>query len=201
MLILLDAGHGGIIDGVYQTSGKRSPVWDDGSQLFEGEFNRWIANALAERLSVRGIPYVLISPEQRDVTLKTRVNRANSYADRECIFLSIHSNAGGGTGFEVFTTVGDTQSDPVAECLAKAFKAEFPEHRLRADMSDGDRDKEKNYYVLRKTAMPAVLTESFFMDTERECRDILLSTEGRTKIVNFHEAGIVNYINWKKRNP
>ena len=38
-LWILDNGHGGMIDGVYQTPGKRSPVWPDGTQLFEGEFN------------------------------------------------------------------------------------------------------------------------------------------------------------------
>jgi N-acetylmuramoyl-L-alanine amidase len=76
MLILLDAGHGGIINGKYQTPGNRSPKWSDGSQLFEGEFNRWIVNGIAERLSMMRIPYVLIAPEQRDITLKTRVNRA-----------------------------------------------------------------------------------------------------------------------------
>ena len=39
---ILDNGHGGIINGVYQTAGKRSPIWADGTQLFEGEFNRAI---------------------------------------------------------------------------------------------------------------------------------------------------------------
>ena len=33
---LLDPGHGGIIDGVYQTAGKRSPKFPDGSVLYEG---------------------------------------------------------------------------------------------------------------------------------------------------------------------
>ena len=40
-LWLFDNGHGGIIDGVYQTAGKRSPKWEDGTQLFEGEFNEY----------------------------------------------------------------------------------------------------------------------------------------------------------------
>ena len=45
-LWILDNGHGGMIDGVYQTPGKRSPVWPDGTQLFEGEFNRAIVDRL-----------------------------------------------------------------------------------------------------------------------------------------------------------
>ena len=35
--IILDAGHGGMINGKYQTKGKRSPVWEDGSVLYEGD--------------------------------------------------------------------------------------------------------------------------------------------------------------------
>ena len=43
---LLDPGHGGIIDGVYQTAGKRSPIFPDGSVLYEGEFNRSVVKHL-----------------------------------------------------------------------------------------------------------------------------------------------------------
>jgi hypothetical protein len=45
-LWIFDNGHGGIIDGVYQTAGKRSPLWPDGEILYEGEFNRSIVNRL-----------------------------------------------------------------------------------------------------------------------------------------------------------
>ena len=39
---LLDPGHGGIIDGVYQTAGKRSPIFPDGSVLYGRESQRLI---------------------------------------------------------------------------------------------------------------------------------------------------------------
>lgn len=58
MIVLLDNGHGGIVNGEYQTTGKRSPIWDDGSQLFEGEFNRAIVNRIIERLTSLNINYV-----------------------------------------------------------------------------------------------------------------------------------------------
>lgn len=190
MLILLDAGHGGIINGEYQTSGKRSPVWSDGSQLFEGEFNRAIVNRLSERLSLNSIPYVLISPEQRDVTLRTRVNRANNYKETPCLFISVHSNAGGGSGFEVFTSRGTTMSDAIADYFAEEFQAEFPDKPLRADLTDGDYDKDRNFVVLRDTSMPAVLTENFFMDNEDECKTLLMTAMGRDKIVDYHERAI-----------
>jgi len=45
---LLDPGHGGIIDGVYQTAGKRSPRFPDGSILYEGEFNRDVVKRIMQ---------------------------------------------------------------------------------------------------------------------------------------------------------
>ena len=48
--VILDAGHGGIINGNYQTPGKRSPVFSGGQQLFEGEFNRAVKARIKEKL-------------------------------------------------------------------------------------------------------------------------------------------------------
>ncbi|MDY6980034.1 MAG: N-acetylmuramoyl-L-alanine amidase [Pseudomonadota bacterium] len=191
MIVLLDNGHGGLIAGEYQTPGKRSPVWEDGSQLFEGEFNRAIVSGIVQQLTRETIPYVVLTPEYRDVTLETRVKRANRYFGNEpCFFLSIHANAGGGRGFEVFTSPGDTLSDPIATIVGEEYQHVFPERPLRADYRDGDLDKERRFYVLTRTRMPAVLTENFFMDNEEECRTILMSEEGRQRIVDYHVNAI-----------
>ena len=45
--IILENGHGS------QTPGKRSPIWGDGSQLLEWEFNRDIVRRIAAMLKVR----------------------------------------------------------------------------------------------------------------------------------------------------
>jgi N-acetylmuramoyl-L-alanine amidase len=190
-LWLLDNGHGGVIDGLYQTEGKRSPAWDDGSILYEGEFNRSIVNRLIELLTRERINYVNIAPELEDVSLNERVSRANAYHDQnECIYLSIHANAGGGHGYEVYTSPGQTDSDKVATVFFDEFKNEFPDTRMRSDTLDGDVDKEANYYVLKKTRMPAILTENFFMDNEQECREYLMSRKGRDRIARAHYAAI-----------
>ncbi len=191
MIVLLDNGHGGLINGKYQTAGKRSPIWSDGSQLFEGEFNRAIVNRLIERLTVLGIPYVNMVPELKDISLSTRVKRANAIEGDNVFYLSIHSNAGGGNGFEVFTSRGTTKSDGIATIFGQEFQKEFPSKRLRADYSDGDLDKEANFTVIKKTRMPAVLTENFFMDNEEECKQILMTKNGRDKIAEFHINSIL----------
>ena len=112
MIYLLDAGHGGMIGGVYQTPGKRSPVWGDMPQLFEGVFNREIVSMLHDALGKAGISSIVMVPEQRDVRLYDRVIRVNALAAKtKVILLSMHANAGGGTGWEAWTSIGDTKSD------------------------------------------------------------------------------------------
>ncbi len=190
MVVLLDNGHGGLINGEYQTPGKRSPIWDDGNQLFEGEFNRAIVNGVIQALTFQKIPYVVITPEIKDITLKTRVKRANGYDPGQSFFVSVHSNAGGGKGFEVYSSPGATKSDAIATIFGEEFQAVFPDRKLRTDYSDGDLDKERAFYVLKKTSMPAVLTENFFMDNEEECRHLLMTTAGRQKIIDYHVRAI-----------
>ena len=85
--VLLDAGHGGMINGLYQTSGKRSPVWEDGSVLYEGEFNRAIKSRLMEMLQMDGINYVDINPQQVDLSLEDRVDYANVYRENSIYFV------------------------------------------------------------------------------------------------------------------
>ena len=191
MTVLLDNGHGGLINGAYQTPGKRSPVWNDGSQLFEGEFNRAIVNGIIERLTQLKIPYVNLAPEYRDVRLETRVKRANTYPRNGSFYLSVHANAGGGNGSEVFTSPGDTKSDRIATIFGKEYKTSFPDRRLRTDFSDGDLDKERRFYVLTRTRMPAILTENFFMDNEEECKSILMTSNGRNTIIQYHVNAIL----------
>lgn len=164
---ILDAGHGGIIGGQYQTGGKRSPNWRFGT-LYEGAFNRWMVNLLMRELDYARVPYYHVSPELRDVTLQTRVNRANAISDLDgdAYLLSIHANAGGGTGLEGFTYYGQTESDYIAEEFLQGLKDEFEPRgwRMRSDVIDGDLDKESSFFVLKYTSCPAFLLECGFMD-------------------------------------
>ena len=134
---------------------------------------------------------MVITPEYRDVTLETRVKRANQYYGNEpCCFISVHANAGGGRGFELFTSPGETLSDPIATIIGEEYQKVFPDRPLRADYRDGDLDKERRFYVLTRTRMPAVLTENFFMDNEDECRNILMTDAGRRQIIDYHVNAI-----------
>ena len=52
---------------------------------------------------------------------------------------------------------------------------------------------EADFYILRHTTAPAVLTENFFMDSHPDCA-FLLSPEGQSAIINFHVTGILRYL-------
>ena len=192
-LWLLDNGHGGMVNGVYQTEGRRSPLWQDKNQLFEGEFNRAIVSRLAELCALNHIRYTLITPEDDNISLRERVRRANAWCNIEpdCILISVHANAGGGSGFEIFTSPGETKSDGIADIFFKHFAAAFPDDRMRIDVSDGDNDKESAFTILTDTAMPAILPESFFYDNERECKEYLLKPEGRDRIAKAYFNAII----------
>lgn len=193
MKILLDNGHGN------DTPGKRSPLWPDGRQLFEYEFNRDIARRIQAALLACGVDSERIVDESCDVPLTERVRRVNALVcqvgSQDCLLLSIHANAGGGTGWEAWTSRGQTAADPYATIFYQEAARAFPEKTIRRDTTDGDPDKEQDFYLLKHTLCPAVLTENFFMDNSDDCA-LLLSEKGRQRVADMHIAALVRCIDY-----
>lgn len=189
-VVILDNGHGGMINGVYQTAGKRSPNWEKGV-LYEGVFNRVIIDKVAKELDKICIPYIVLVPEQEDISLAKRVERINKYyaINNNVWLLSQHSNAGGGRGFEAFTSIGKTKSDAFAETILVNLAQDFQNIPMRWDLSDGDKDKESDFYIIKKSKCPAVLVESLFMDNPVDY-DLLWSEAFRDKIVKSYVKSI-----------
>lgn len=182
--IILENGHGS------QTPGKRSPIWGDGSQLFEWEFNRDIVRRIAAMLKADGVKFEILVPEETDVSLPERCRRANViHADcgNNAVLFSVHGNAGGGTGWECYTSVGQTKADAIATVLCEEAEKEFAPDgwKMRFDYIDGDPDKESQFYILKHTVCPAVLSENFFFDNEKDCR-FMMSDAGRERIAKVH---------------
>jgi N-acetylmuramoyl-L-alanine amidase len=189
-LIILDNGHGS------DTPGKRSPKWGDGSQLFEYEFNRDVVKRISRRLDADGIEYKILVPESNDIPLPERCKRANVlhyHYNGNTVLISVHANAGGGTGWECYTSRGNTEADRYATILFNAATKSFPNRKMRADYSDGDPDRESQFYILAHTVCPAILSENFFMDNEADCRYIM-SGEGRQRVAEMHAAAIKKMI-------
>lgn len=190
MKVLIDNGHGS------NTPGKCSP---DG-RLREYAYTREIAERLVMELRKNGIDAERIVKEEIDVPLAERCRRVNEYKASEAILVSIHCNAAGNgsdwmsaRGWEAWTSVGKTKADKLATCLYEDAEHCLPGMNMRKDMADGDLDKESQFYILRHTNCPAVLTENLFQDN-REDVEFLLSEEGKRAIVSLHVWGIMKYL-------
>ena len=133
-----------------------------------------------------------------------RVRRVNAacflLGKQNVILVSIHVNAAGNgtkwlnaTGWSVFTCSGQTESDKLAECLCESAIKNFPGRRIRTDMSYGDMDWEEEFYILRKSWCPAVLTENFFMDNPQDL-DYLQTRSGKQAIIDTHVESITEYL-------
>ncbi|MDZ4655805.1 MAG: cell wall-binding repeat-containing protein [Coriobacteriia bacterium] len=116
--------------------------------------------------------------------LQARCDKANTWeAD---IFISIHNNAGGGTGTETFynswNTITETgPSKTLATYLQKEIVASAGTYDRRVD--------DVGYYVIRWANMPAALVEVAFLDNDAE-RALLLTPAFRHSVA----VGIANAI-------
>lgn len=183
--IFLDAGHGGVSpSGKYTTAPSKMAEHLNSdvpmhyrNYFYEGVKNRHYCDIIYKKLVERGINVVKVYHEYKDTSLKQRVDLANNYHSyiQSGFYFSEHSNAfnGRARGYCVYTSKGNTQSDVFAERLLDMYKQQFPEMQLRVDMSDSDQDWESNFYVLRNTSMPAILTENLFFDNLQDAKILL----------------------------
>ena len=215
-IILLDPGHGGVIDGVYQTPGKRA-YFKDGelmsfdidvnerektcdSKIYEGEVNRIIVSMIHNCLNYLGVVSQIIVPNPQDESLRNRVSIVNKlcamYGSENVILLSVHSNgwkAGSAHGVSFYTSIGETGSDSLATMLYLEAMNTWPKAKFRTDKGDGDLDKEANFYMLRKTNCRAVLGECFFHTNPREA-NYLGSVQGQQAIAAMYCRAIIKML-------
>lgn len=200
--IILDFGHGGLDkDGNYTTNGKFH-MFNKNEIAYEGVLNRQIGGVLHAYLRSMepniNIVTTVASDDSRDLSLGYRVKVANQYPAKETIFISIHSNAFNtkAKGFEIFTSKGVTKSDSLAESIANEIEPFYKELKLklRYDFKDGDKDKERDFYVLRKTKCPAVLIECLFFDNYEEFK-LLRDPEFQKELAWRIFLGIKNHLN------
>lgn len=157
--LVLDPGHGGSDPGAVARTG-----------LKECDVALMYCKAIEREIH-------LIAPGEFDIEF-THSGEGKSLDDR-CVmanafgadaFVSIHCNAAENTearGFEVFTTRGNTGADAIATNLYNRVRNEFSNGlKPRHDWSDGDPDREANFYVLAHTVMPAVLFELGFITND-----------------------------------
>ena len=159
---------------------------------------------MTAKLQALGLDAELLVPEEDDISLAERCRRVNAWCrvngKENAICVSIHFNAFGNgsawtspSGWSIYTSVGNTAADRLADCIAEAAAVHLSSMKLRGEWSDGDIDYEEGFYLLRHTLCPCVLTENGFMTNEQECR-WLMTEEAIESIAMTHVEGIVGYL-------
>ncbi len=205
--VFFDAGHGGLDKlGRYVTAGKSfkhsKGTFHGGGWFYEGVWNRTITQEVITKLNALSIPNILISHEYLDTKLSYRVDKANWYYKnfKKGIFISNHANASvshRGRGFEVFTSRGPTKADSIAELHwnnVNELLGKDGTITMRMDTRDGDKDREANFYVLKNTAMPAILVEHLFFDNYEDAL-LLMDDEIIDKFSEAQVRTIIEYMN------
>ena len=159
---MLDAGHGGADAGAICV--EPGPL----EGLREKDVVLRYGLALGKALKQAGFEVRYTRQDDSFVTLSRRAEMVNEWgAD---LLLSLHCNSASSLsaiGFEVFTSKGQTASDPIATSIFNVWSEEWPNRNARVDFTDGDPDKEAGFVVLTKTTKAAVLLEIEFIHNQK----------------------------------
>ena len=190
---ILDNGHGKL------TAGKRSPIFDNGeTQFFEYEFNRDVVERIMVLLDAAGVRYHDLVPDYMSVgnILQERVARANALQSTlPKRYLSVHSNAAPAPAgrWAAASISGIETWHYHTSATGKKLAGIFQKHLVdtlgwknRHLKSRPDRQ----FYVLRKTSMPAVLTENGFYNNKAQAEQLMLSSV-RQQIAQAHVDAIL----------
>lgn len=190
--IAIDDGHG------KETLGKRTPEFSDGTIMKENEFNEKVAFYLDKALKNCGFETILVAPESYDVSLRTRVQRANDAGAN--VYISIHANAYGNNwnlanGIETWIyekVMGGSET----ERLAKEVQKELVQSTGRRNRGI---KRSPDLYVLHATKMHAVLVECGFM-TNKDEADLLRSDSYRKKCADAICNGVCSFYGIQNKN-
>ena len=177
--IFIDPGHGGTDSGAV------------GNGLQEKNITLQIATSLRDILlnEYEDVSVMLSRTSDQTVSLSERTDTANNWgAD---YYLSIHINSGGGTGFESYIYPG-------VGAPTTTYQNIIHQEVLKiVDFTDRG-EKTADFFVLRNSKMPAMLTENGFIDNANDAAK-LKNTSFLTRIARGHANGLARAFNLTKK--
>lgn len=181
-VLVLDAGHG------LNTSGKQTMNGSKGV-IKEWTLNSNVCNKIQAILKDYDVTIHRTDDTtgKTDISLTERVKRCNNYNPH--LFVSIHHNAGGGTGTEVYWhTKGTAEDKKVASILAP---------KLASKCGMRNRGVKQASFAVLGCKPTAILVEGGFMDTVADY-EIITSDKGQQAYAEAVAESIIEYLGLKK---
>ncbi len=170
MKIVVDAGHGGHDNGA------------GGARSNEKDHNLSIARRVRDLLINKGAVVSLTREDDTFISLQGRVDFAHRLnAD---IFFSIHINSYASTSTGTETYYHTSQS--------RALATEVQRELVKATGLPNRGVRSARFFVIRKTRMPSILTETAFISNPRE-EALLMDPKFRERVAQAMVRGIENY--------
>lgn len=181
-ILVLDAGHATVTSGKQTMNGSRGVVK-------EWTMNSNVCNKIANILKDYDVTIYRTDDTsgKTDVSLSERVKRCNKY--KPDLFVSIHHNAGGGTGTEVYWhTYGTAEDKKVAGIVAP---------KLASKTGMRNRGVKQAQFAVLGCNATAILVEGGFMDTKSDY-EIITSDKGQQQYAEAVAESIIEYLGLKK---
>lgn len=183
-MIVIDAGHGGSDCGAIGASG-----------TYEKDITLAIAKEVQKQLMMEGAKTMMTRTTDREVSRKKDVSDSAELGARVTVaeraqadvFVSIHLNSFASPdtgGVETYYYQGSFAGERLAHRVQKSLMAQF-------DLQDRG-VKTANFYVLKYSSMPTILTELAFISNPREER-LLTSAESQKMFARAIVNGLKQY--------
>ena len=183
-IITIDAGHG------LKTSGKQTAS-NLGTVYKEWSLNDKVVRKIMEGLSnYNGVEVHRIDDPTGalDITLQNRVKKSNSL--KANIHISIHHNAGGGSGTEVYWhTRGTAEDKKLANIIAP---------KLASKCGVRNRGVKTAEFTVLTCRATAILCEGGFMDNANDYK-LIISDKGQQAYADAIVEGLVEYLGLTKK--
>ena len=178
-IIILDPGHGGADPGATYPVGVQNPT------VKEKDITLAISLKIKENLENEGIKVLMTRDGDTYPTLKERVEFANS--SEADLYVSVHINAMDNKDEIDGAQVYYHRDSVFGKKLAKIVYDRIIDY---TGLTERSIQEGSSLYVIKNTAMPAILTETGFMTNEGD-RKYINTEEGRTEIANAISDGIL----------
>jgi N-acetylmuramoyl-L-alanine amidase len=174
MKVFLGVGHGGSDPGAVANNTK------------EKDLNLSIALACRDMLAKHGVSVRMSRTKDENDPLSEEIKECNAFSPD--LAVSIHNNAGGGDGAEVFYSHLGGKGKTLAEnILAEIVKVGQNSRGAKIRKNSNGKDY---YGFIRETSCPSVIVECAFVDNATDLK--ILATEGdRLKVGQAIAKGIL----------